>query len=111
MDTISFIIIFFLLAGCKPSVNYYQGYIFDEDKRPIPNATISLKSDEDKYYVQSDSLGYFKMVITPFYYDHLIIEKIGYKTDTVKTVWMQSGEKLRYCFLNTTNDTLFLQKK
>ncbi len=79
----------------------------DENLNPISGGVV--KTD---YSVSNTTAkdGYFKLSRRSNTYDYLIFFKKGYKIDTTRTVWVQSGESLGYSFLNERIDTIQLRK-
>ena len=102
------IILLILTANCKQSQEFYHGYVYYNNK-PVSNVFIKEDVLNSSKNTKTDSTGFFKLQKKPSHLSNLIFTKDGFKTDTIKTVWSQHGEKIRYTFLNTKFDTLVLR--
>ncbi|WP_395074652.1 hypothetical protein [Flavobacterium sp.] len=103
------LVLFFIIATfccCKSHQSYYHGYVYSENA-PIDAVIINEKNSSIKAY--SNKKGYFKLPKKANIVDDLIFTKIGFKKDTVITVWLQYGEKEMKRFLNKTADTINLK--
>jgi len=109
MRFVTFLLLVFLIIGCKSKQSFYHGYVFHGIS---PLEGVEVKDDlRIQKSVFTDSIGYFKLVKDKDIVSNLIFMKKGYVTDTVKTVWIQSGERGMKRFLNKDADTLYLFKR
>jgi len=97
-----------LTATCKQSREFYHGYVYYNNK-PVSNVLIKEDVLNSTKNTETDSTGFFKLPKDPNSVSSLIFIKERFKVDTVKTVWSQHGEKLKYTFLNKKFDTLVLK--
>ncbi len=101
------IVVLLIFASCKSKSNFYQGFAFYNNK-PVSNVVIKEENATAKS-VKTDNKGYFKLIKDPCCISKLIFIKEGFKTDTIRTIYPQNGERIQYRFLNKKNDTLFLK--
>lgn len=90
------LLILLLLTSCSSKVReYYSGIITDETGAPIQGVLIreDLLTGNNG---TTDSTGYFKIKRTHNTLPDLILSKKGYRTDTVRMVWLMHGEKEMY---------------
>lgn len=97
------------LFSCEESPKHYHGIIVDQNLKPLSNVKIKLENNPI-VFTSSNKDGFFKLKKDPDLLSNLIFSKKGYKIDTVKTVWIQSGEQEEYIFLNKEVDTIVLKK-
>jgi len=97
--------LFFFVIGCKTINEYYQGYIYDCSYKPIEKAKVT-ENLVVKKITFTDKSGYFKLQRSKGIIADIIIEKEGYITDTIQTVWTHAGESLDYTFLTKEKDTV-----
>ena len=109
MKNILFILIV-ALTSCKSSNDFYHGVVTDENKKPIQGVTVCAMNSIDKYQTLTNEKGYFKLQQVESGHN-LIFSKESYKTDTIPTVWHQSGETTQYSFIYDEIDTATLSKK
>ena len=106
------VIVSILLAlcfSCNNQATYYHGYVLDDEMKPIYNVKVIEDSGAPLSTI-TDSTGYFRLYKNPDWLSNLIFLKEGYVTDTIRTVWTQSGEIIEYTFLNQKADTVRLKK-
>ncbi len=110
MKHIASIYLLICFFSCKEKeLNYYHGVIVDKNLIPILGVTV--KTDyADSVYTKTTKNGYFKLPRKANRYGSLVLKKKGYKTDTVRTIWTQSGEFIDYSFINNKIDTVLLIK-
>lgn len=93
---------------CKTDLSYYQGYIVNENKRPIKNLKVYEKNDKENFSI-TDKKGYFKIdIIESNINRFLIIEKDNKIIDSIQVIGTQGGEKIKYSFVEGEKDTLFI---
>ncbi len=109
MRFVTFLLLVFLIVGCKSKQSFYHGYVF-HNENPVVGVEVkdNLRIQNSTY---TDSTGYFKLIKRRDMISDLIFTKNGYISDTVKTVWIQSGEREMKRFLNKDADTLYLFKR
>ncbi len=100
------ILFIILLYSCKPSQEFYDGYVY-YDKKPVGNVMVKENRIDKNINTKTDSTGYFILPKNSNSLSDLVFIKDGVNIDTVKTVWTQHGEKIKYTFLNKKKDTLF----
>jgi uncharacterized protein YxeA len=109
MKKLLFFIITVFLAGCKTNINYYQGFIYDMNNKPIKNLKVYEKSNKSNYSITNDK-GYFKITtknntIKRFLY----VEQNGLTIiDSIQVFGSQGGEKIKYSFVEGKKDTLYI---
>lgn len=111
--TLIVILLSVLIAiSCKNSKlrDHYSGFIVDEAGVPISGVLVreyfSVENSDT-----TDNLGYFKIKRTDDTLDDLIFSKKGYRTDTVKTVWLMHGEKEMYSDSITSNSSKWVMRE
>ena len=108
MKKILFLTLAFLLFCCKnKKVNFYEGHIYDENKKPLPNIKV-CRGYKLTTCTMTDANGYFKLNMTPNFITDLIIFYKEQPIDTIITAWTLHGELDRYSFIEGKNDTLFI---
>jgi len=108
MKKILFLTLAFLLFCCKnKKVNFYEGHIYDENKKPLPNIKV-CRGYKLTACTMTDANGYFKLNMTPNFITDLIIFYKEQPIDTIITAWTLHGELDRYSFIEGKNDTLFI---
>ncbi len=100
-------VLMFLMVSCKTKQDYYHGIIFDEHQKPLSGVIVT----DSIQFTISDEKGCFRLNKNPNLISNLTFSKEGFKTTTIKTVGTQSGEFVKYRFLNKVMDTLVLKKK
>ncbi|MEZ4859017.1 MAG: carboxypeptidase-like regulatory domain-containing protein [Flavobacteriaceae bacterium] len=103
--------LFFLLViflNCTSVNDYYFGRVTDENNNPLENVIVLEEGFENQ--TKTDENGYFKLNCTPDWLSSLIFSKQGFKTDTIPTVYIQSGETINYAFIEK-KDTTIIQLK
>jgi hypothetical protein len=99
----------FLLFGCVRTEQFYQGYVYDgQTKQPMANIRVRENYPNNKEFTYTDAKGYFKLKKDPSFLADLIFSAKNRHPDTIATSWSQSGEKMRFKFLNSRPDTVFL---
>ena len=108
MKKILFLTLAFLLFCCKnKKVNFYEGHIYDENKKPLPNIKV-CRGYKLTACTMTDTNGYFKLNMPPNFITDLIIFYKEQPIDTIITAWTLHGELDRYSFIEGKNDTLFI---
>ncbi|MDO4728551.1 MAG: hypothetical protein Q4B43_06045 [Bacteroidota bacterium] len=102
-------ILFFIVSAMfvmSCSSKYYYGYIYDRiEEKPLYGVKITLmRSDLETY---SDANGYFKIPKVKNRASSLIFHKEPHYSDTIKSFWIQSGEKV---ILRFRGEKIFLLK-
>jgi len=108
MKKILFLTLAFLLFCCKnKKVNFYEGHIYDENKKPLPNIKV-CRGYKLTACTTTDANGYFKLNKKPTFITDLIVFYKEQPIDTIITAWTLHGELDRYSFIEGKNDTLFI---
>lgn len=101
----------FILWNCtvQREVNYYEGYIFNQQKQAISNIMV-YEGDRPENKVFTDQSGYFQLkkpknVISNF----LMVKKDTLILDSIQVVRKSAGEQVNYAFVEGRQDTLFLK--
>ena len=109
MKKILFLTLAFLLFCCKNrKINFYEGHIYDENKKPLPNIKVCKMYHTPTDCTMTDANGYFKINKDPTSIPDLIVFYKEQPIDTIRTVWAQAGERLMYSFVEGKKDTLFI---
>ena len=109
MKKILFLTLAFLLFCCKNrKINFYEGHIYDENKKPLPNIKVCKMYHTPTDCTMTNANGYFKINKDPTSIAKLIIFYKEQPIDTIITRWAQGGERLVYSFVEGKNDTLFI---
>ncbi|WP_101690322.1 carboxypeptidase-like regulatory domain-containing protein [Dysgonomonas massiliensis] len=110
--TLIVILLSVLIAiSCKNSKlrDHYSGFVVDEAGAPISGVLVreyfSIENSDT-----TDNLGYFKIKRIDNTLEDLIFSKKGYRTDTVRTVWLMHGEKEIYSDLITSNSSKWVMR-
>ena len=90
--------LFVIISSCGgnsdySNFRYYEGHIYDENKKPLPNIKVCRG-----HKLTKDPSSVSKLII--FYKEQPI--------DTIITRWAQGGERLVYSFVEGKKDTLFI---
>lgn len=101
-----FLILF--INACTAVPDYYEGYIFSSNKKPLAN--VKVCEEYSTKCVYTNSKGYFKLEMQKKSIRNLIVFSNDKPIDTVRTVWNQHGEKIKYSFIEGKKDTLFIKK-
>jgi hypothetical protein len=96
--------------SCSKKVNYYEGYIYNKQKKPIKGLMIFEKLDKEKF-VYTSNQGFFKLKKNEQSINDLMIAKEGKIVDSIQTVRTSGGEKINYYFIEGRKDTLFIDIK
>ena len=101
--------LFVIISSCggNSSFKYYEGHIYDENKKPLPNIRV-CRGYKLTTCTMTDANGYFKLNKKPTSVSKLIIFYKEQPIDTIRTVWAQAGERLMYSFVEGKKDTLFI---
>ena len=101
--------LFVIISSCggNSSFKYYEGHIYDENKKPLPNIRV-CRGYKLTTCTTTDANGYFKLNKKPTSVSKLIIFYKEQPIDTIRTVWAQAGERLVYSFVEGKKDTLFI---
>lgn len=103
-----FLVLFvFILLNCQSVSDHYHGKVTDENNIPLKDVIVTLEYTENN--TKTDKKGYFKLKRSSNSLGNLIFNKVGYKIDTIPTVWSQHGETIQYNFLE--NDTTIVRLK
>jgi hypothetical protein len=99
------------IISCKSkNQNFYHGYVYNnENKKPLKNVIVKENLLKNFLSSKTDSTGYFRIQNNTQSIADLIFICENFKKDTVKTIWSQHGENLKYLFLNKIPDTIFLK--
>ena len=111
MKALNILLIFFF-TQCSNQQDFYHGYVYDEQtNKPLKNVFVkeNIKSNPKSTYTNFN--GYFKIGNKENSISDLVFSIKGYGKDTVVTMWTQHGEQLKYKFLNSLPDTLFLKNE
>ena len=109
MKKILFLTLAFLLFCCKNrKINFYEGHIYDRNKKPLPNIKVCKMYHTPTDCTMTDANGYFKINKDPTSIPDLIGFYKEQPIDTIITVWAQGGERLVYSFVEGKKDTLFI---
>ncbi|MFC3161066.1 hypothetical protein SAMN05443633_101141 [Chryseobacterium arachidis] len=96
----------FFLISCVATPDYYEGYIFTKEKKPLPN--IKVCEINKNNCTITDNKGFFKMKKTKSSINDLAISYKNKPLDTIKTVWSNHGERISYSFVEGKKDTIFI---
>ena len=101
--------LFVIISSCggNSSFKYYEGHIYDENKKPLPNIRV-CRGYKLTTCTTTDANGYFKLNKDPTSIAKLIIFYKEQPIDTIRTRWAQGGERLVYSFVEGKKDTLFI---
>ena len=104
--------LFVIISSCGGNSDYsgskyYEGHIYDENKKPLPNIKV-CRGYKLTACTMTDANGYFKINMTPNFITDLIIFYKEQPIDTIITAWTLHGELDRYSFIEGKNDTLFI---
>ena len=105
--------LFVIISSCGgnsdySNFRYYEGHIYDENKKPLPNIKV-CRGYKLTTCTMTDANGYFKLNKKPTFITDLIVFYKEQPIDTIITVWAQGGgEKLMYSFVEGKKDTLFI---
>ena len=102
--------LFVIISSCggNSSFKYYEGHIYDENKKPLPNIKVCKMYHTPTDCTTTDANGYFKINKDPTSIPDLIVFYKEQPIDTIRTVWAQAGERIMYSFVEGKNDTLFI---
>ncbi|MFC4212959.1 carboxypeptidase-like regulatory domain-containing protein [Pedobacter lithocola] len=96
-----------LFFSCKTTNNFYQGRVIDEQNKAIEFVIVAEESGNRN--TKTDKNGYFKLDRNRNVLEDLIFSKSGYVTDTIPTVWHQSGETTEYNFIEKETSVVRLK--
>ena len=104
--------LFVIISSCGGNSDYsdfryYEGHIYDRNKKPLPNIKV-CRGYKLTACTMTDTNGYFKLNMTPNFITDLIIFYKEQPIDTIITAWTLHGELDRYSFIEGKNDTLFI---
>lgn len=105
------LIIAYTSCSSNKEINYYQGYIYNQNHIPVNNLEVSEK-DEPLNKSFTDHNGFFRIKkkknsISTF----LMILKNKELLDSIQVVRKSGGEKINYYFIEGRSDTLFIKSK
>ena len=105
--------LFVIISSCGGNSDfsdfrYYEGHIYDRNKKPLPNIKVCKMYHTPTDCTMTDANGYFKINKDPTSIAKLIIFYKEQPIDTIRTRWAQGGERLVYSFVEGKNDTLFI---
>lgn len=99
----------FLLFSCSGRQEYYHGYVYDGlTRKPLAKVMVKENLPGNAKSTYTDAKGYFKIENKAKSFADLIFSASTYQVDTLPTIWSQHGESLRYSFINSKPDTVFL---
>lgn len=108
-----FYVIIILLQACTTGrIDYYHGYIYNNDKKIIEG--LKVNTINYKYFSYTNKKGYFNINIYNKDYSRFLIiaDKDDYIIDTLVTSWrFPDVGGINYQFVNGKNDTLFIDLK
>ena len=104
--------LFVIISSCGGNNDYsgskyYEGHIYDTNKKPLPNIRV-CRGYKLTTCTTTDANGYFKLNMTPNFITDLIIFYKEQPIDTIITAWTLHGELDRYSFIEGRSDTLFI---
>ena len=103
------LILILLINSCVKKNSFYWGYVYHNNK-PVVNVVVKQQNERTNNKAKTDSTGFFKLSKEPNSIGSLIFEKLGFISDTIPSIWIQHGEKVKYTFLNKLPDTIILRK-
>lgn len=106
-----FLLVLILISyQCSKLKDNYSGFIFDENGKPLTGVLIrACESSGSKTF--TDSSGFFKLKKSGDFFCDLILTKKGYQTDTIKTVWIQHGEKEMFSNFITEENSRWIMNR
>lgn len=101
----------FFIFSCSNVPKYYQGHIYDNNKKPLADIKICEQNIDN--CIKTDSEGFFRLEKNETSIHNLIVFYDDKPIDTLVTVWSQHGERIEYSFIENKKDTLYinLEKK
>lgn len=100
------VFLIFFLNSCNTVPKFYEGFIFNKEKKPLSNIKVCEINKNKCTY--TNSRGYFKLEKEKSSLNDLIVFYGNKPVDTIKTFWSQHGEKMNYSFVEGKKDTLFI---
>ena len=105
--------LFVIISSCGGNNDYsgskyYEGHIYDTNKKPLPNIKVCKMYHTPTDCTMTDANGYFKLNMTPNFITDLIVFYKEQPIDTIITAWTLHGELDRYSFIEGKKDTLFI---
>lgn len=97
----------FFANSCKTSPQNYEGYVFRGKGKPANN--IKVCEENKNNCTTTNQQGFFKLQKQETSIRNLIVFQGNNPIDTIKTVWSQHGEKIKYSFIEGKKDTLFIE--
>lgn len=109
MRNLLFFIIIVFFIQCKSNVNYYQGFIYNMNNKPVKNLKVYEKNNEDNYSITNDK-GYFKIPIKKNNIKRFLYVKLNEleTIDSIQVFGSQGGERIKYNFIEGRKDTLYI---
>ena len=104
--------LFVIISSCGgnsdySNFRYYEGHIYDGNKKPLPNIKV-CRGHKLTTCTMTDTNGYFKLDMRPTFITYLIVFYKEQPIDTIRPVSTYAGERLTYNFVEGKKDTLFI---
>ncbi|NTE03480.1 carboxypeptidase-like regulatory domain-containing protein [Agrobacterium tumefaciens] len=93
----SIYILMYVLCICSCSKSNYYGYVYDFDKKE-PLEGVKVYDMYNKKAGKTDEKGYFQLHRTKNSSSILIFQKEHYRSDTIRSINIQSGELMEEKF-------------
>ena len=105
--------LFVIISSCGGNNDYsgskyYEGHIYDTNKKPLPNIKVCKMYHTPTDCTMTDANGYFKLNMRPTFITDLIVFYKEQPIDTIRPVSTYAGERLTYNFVEGKKDTLFI---
>lgn len=94
------------LNACRSTVRYYEGFIYDTNRKPVAGLRVCEQYTEN--CTKTNTSGFFQLKKDKKMIRSLIVFDGNNPIDTVSTVWNQHGEQIVYSFIESQRDTLFI---
>lgn len=101
-----FFILFIFLSNCLWSQKItIQGYVYNQESKEVPHASITLKDGSDNVitFAITDNNGFYSLIFTPENQTHFLFEISSSKFSKVQESW--NIEKGKYNYLKNFNLT------
>jgi len=102
--------LFVIISSCggNSSFKYYEGHIYDENKKPLPDIKVCKMYHTPTDCTMTDANGYFKINKDPTSIPDLIVFYKEQPIDTIMTLSPAYVERVTYNFVEGKKDTLFI---
>ena len=105
--------LFVIISSCGgnsdySNFRYYEGHIYDRNKKPLPNIKVCKMYHTPTDCTMTDANGYFKINEDPTFNPDLIVFYKEQPIDTIITFSIYAGERATYNFVEGKKDTLFI---